>query len=157
MLHRLRYTLAAIFLAASVGCLGLWWRSATHRDVLTGPSGLFPGKVVGLDAFAGIGSAQIVPREAVSVRFWTDWHWLDQRPPAVKRELFERFAAENGQFGLTLGGSMDNGVYFPLWYPALVFAVAAVGVLRLGKPFTIRAALIATTVVAVLLGMVVAL
>ena len=43
------------------------------------------------------------------------------------------------------------------WYPAIVFALAAVGVLRLGKPFTIRSALIATTVVAVLLGMVVAL
>ena len=50
---------------------------------------------------------------------------------------------------------MGNGVFFPLWYPA--FALAAVGVLRLGQRFTLRSAIIATTVVAGLLGMAVAL
>jgi hypothetical protein len=42
---------------------------------------------------------------------------------------------------------------FPLWYPALIFALAGVGVLRLGRRFTLRSAIIATTVVAGLLGM----
>ena len=41
--------------------------------------------------------------------------------------------------------------------PALVFALAGVGALRLGRRFTLRLALIATTVVAVLLGMAVGL
>ena len=40
----------------------------------------------------------------------------------------------------------------PLWYPALIFAFAGVGILRVGR-FTLRSALIATTVVAKLLGM----
>jgi hypothetical protein len=43
-------------------------------------------------------------------------------------------------------------VYFPLWSPALIFALAGVVALRLSGRFTIRSALIATTVVAVLLG-----
>jgi len=48
-------------------------------------------------------------------------------------------------------------VYFPFWYPALLFALAGIGLLRLGRRFTLRSAMIATTVVAGLLGMAVAL
>jgi hypothetical protein len=48
-------------------------------------------------------------------------------------------------------------VYFPLWYPALIFALAGVAALRLGPRFTLRSAIIATTVVAGLLGMAAAL
>ena len=48
-------------------------------------------------------------------------------------------------------------VKFPLWYPALIFALAGVGVLRFRRQFSIRTALICVSVVAVLLGMVVAL
>jgi hypothetical protein len=48
-------------------------------------------------------------------------------------------------------------VHFPLWYPALIFALAGVAAMRLGRRFTLRSAIIATTVVAGLLGMVVAL
>ena len=49
-----------------------------------------------------------------------------------------------------------SGVSFPLWYPALIFALAGVASLRLGR-FTLRSAIIATSVVAVLLGMAVLL
>ena len=48
-------------------------------------------------------------------------------------------------------------IYFPLWYPALIFALAGVAALWLGRRFTIRSAIIATTVLAVLLGMAVAM
>ena len=53
-------------------------------------------------------------------------------------------------------GWYGTGYHFPFWYAALVFALAGVGALRVGR-FTIRSALITTTIVAVLLGMVVAL
>jgi hypothetical protein len=60
---------------------------------------------------------------------------------------------QNGQFG-----AMDERhIYFPLWYPALVFALAGVGGLRFRRQFSIRSALVAVSVVAALLGMVVAL
>ena len=48
-------------------------------------------------------------------------------------------------------------IYFPIWYPALIFPLAGVGALRLGRRFTLRSAIIATTVVAGLLGMAVGL
>ena len=48
-------------------------------------------------------------------------------------------------------------VFFPLWYPALTFALAGVAALRLGRRFTLRSAIIATTVVAAILGMAVGL
>jgi hypothetical protein len=62
--------------------------------------------------------------------------------------------------GHIFGMKNDRGwiwVFFPLWFPAVTFALAGVGTLRLGRRFTLRSALIATTVVAGLLGMVVAL
>jgi hypothetical protein len=45
----------------------------------------------------------------------------------------------------------------PLWYASLVFAVAGVAALRFRRQFSIRSALMAVSVVATLLGMVVAL
>ncbi|WP_428306903.1 hypothetical protein [Lacipirellula sp.] len=56
-----------------------------------------------------------------------------------------------------LFGKYGYVTYFPLWYPALVSALAGIGVLRLGRRFTLRSALIATTVAAGLLGIAVAL
>jgi hypothetical protein len=54
-------------------------------------------------------------------------------------------------------GVTEHIFYFPPWYPALIFALAGVASLRLGRRFTLRSAIIATTVVAGLLGMAVGL
>jgi hypothetical protein len=43
--------------------------------------------------------------------------------------------------------------FFPLWYPALSFALFGVAALKLGCRFTLRWAIIATMVVAGVLGM----
>lgn len=61
----------------------------------------------------------------------------------------------NGKLS-SIGGDFEL-IRFPLWYAALVFALAGVAALRLSRRFTLRSATIATTVVAGLLGMVVAL
>jgi hypothetical protein len=50
-------------------------------------------------------------------------------------------------------GYMFNAIYFPLWYPALIFALADVGVLRFRRQFFNRSALVVVSVVAALLGM----
>jgi hypothetical protein len=47
--------------------------------------------------------------------------------------------------------------HFPLWFPALVFTLAGVASLILDRRFTLRSAIIATAVVAGLLGMMVGL
>jgi hypothetical protein len=54
-------------------------------------------------------------------------------------------------------GRLPFGIYFPLWYPSLIFALAGVASLRLGRRFTLRSAIIAMTVVAGLLGIAVIL
>jgi hypothetical protein len=54
-------------------------------------------------------------------------------------------------------GGSGIAVYFPLWYPALIFALSGVGVLRFRRQFSIRTALVATTVVAALVAMAVIL
>lgn len=46
-----------------------------------------------------------------------------------------------------------RSLIFPLWYPALVFALGGVGVIRCKRQFTLRAAFIVTTVFVVLAGM----
>ncbi|WP_145434224.1 hypothetical protein [Lacipirellula limnantheis] len=55
------------------------------------------------------------------------------------------------------GPYRPSGIYFPHWYPALIFALASVGALRFGRRFTLRSAILATTVVAGLLWMAVGL
>jgi hypothetical protein len=54
-------------------------------------------------------------------------------------------------------GKSEAGVYSPLWYPALFFALAGVAVFRFRHQFSIRSALVAMGVVAALLGMAVIL
>ncbi|MBA4107739.1 MAG: hypothetical protein C0485_18555 [Pirellula sp.] len=73
-----------------------------------------------------------------------------------ERERINAFIETNGYFSSARYGN-GLGIYFPLWYPALVFALAGVGVLSFRRRFSIRSALICLTVVAALLGIVVAL
>lgn len=145
MLKLLRSTPAAIFLAASVGCLGLWWRSNGGPTVFDWDAYTSGAR---LTLFASNGTCALfkLPRTTIHTGMTTN--------EALRAAVIDFSIRKKviGQFW-----RYDNTVYFPLWYPALVFALAAVGVLRLYKPFTIRSALIATKVVAALLGMVVAL
>jgi len=73
-----------------------------------------------------------------------------------ERQFIDRFVETNGRFSSRRYGK-GIAVYFPLWYPALVFALAGVGVLRFRRQFSIRSALVAVSVVAALLGMTVIL
>ena len=72
-------------------------------------------------------------------------------------QLHEVIVASQYQEPLGHFGRYDHAIYFPLWYPALIFALAGVASLRFGRRFTLRSAIIATTVVAGLMGMAVGL
>lgn len=73
--------------------------------------------------------------------------------PDWVKASFDEEMARQGHFG-----RLSNvGNYCPLWYPALIFALAGVAVLRFRRQFSIRSAMIGLAVVAMLLGMVVAL
>jgi hypothetical protein len=67
------------------------------------------------------------------------------------RAIFDPYEFGDSRFGRTY-----RGCFFPIWYAALAFALAGVGILRIGR-FTIRSVLIVTMIVAALLGMVVIL
>ena len=145
MTKYLRYTLAALCLAASVGCLALWWRSITTYDSVAGPI-LSGDKAFVLTSDRGTGWLSILypaSRESVA------WEYISFELP----QPGEAYYIENkGGFQLFSSDEM-LALYFPLWYPALVFALASITALRLGRRFTLRSALIATMVVAGLLGM----
>jgi hypothetical protein len=73
-------------------------------------------------------------------------------PSPESRQLISDLILEEGHFA-----SIGIGVMFPLWYPALIFALAGVGILRFRRQFSICSALTCVSVVALLLGMVVAI
>jgi hypothetical protein len=138
----IRYTLAALCLASSVGCLALWWWSLSSGDQFLGPRYFSSPQAIYLEVADGIVIVQTIYRSG---------------PPLAGFERAIRMWPSPLQLeGGGVFGKIGDTIYFPLWYPALVFALAGVGILRFGR-FTIRSALIVTTIVAVLLGMVVVL
>ncbi|BBO31588.1 hypothetical protein [Lacipirellula parvula] len=134
MLKAIRYALAAIFLAASVGCLALWQFDGVKPRTLAISSATHE---VRLEAWRGKGMISML-----SVR---------QTAVPVYRQAVLRYLLANSSGRV---GYRNRGIHFPLWYAALVFAVAAVAAIRIGRQFTLRSALVGMSVVAVLLGMV---
>jgi hypothetical protein len=146
MLTYLRYALATFCFAASVGCLALWWRSYSYSEFFSGPS-VIQGEMLYLHALRGTGTlgTQVTARAP-------QWKY-GSRPRAEVESADSTDGDENGRrFGAVWRDSIW-AINFPVLYPALVFALAGVAALRLGRRFTLRSALIATTVVAGLLGM----
>jgi hypothetical protein len=136
----IRYSLAAVCFAASVGCLTL---------ALTATDGRYLHRVY------HIKSSSLVLYTAGG---YAGSAWLE-RLPALGSSLDLQIKSEISG-GAPLGHYKqhlnESGFRLPLWYPALIFALVGVGVLRVGR-FTIRSVLIATAIVAALIGMVVVL
>ncbi|WP_428305006.1 hypothetical protein [Lacipirellula sp.] len=146
MLKAIRYNLAAICLAASMGCLSLWWRSMTYRDVVFAPTYVRPTRPLWIDVYGGHVDLALGLEEESRGLVFEFQHAARRVEPGEPREFRSwRYFHANG-----------NTIIFPLWYPALVFALAAVAAIRIRR-FTLRSALVGTSVVAGLLGMVVAL
>ena len=151
MLTYLRYGLATLCFAASVACVPLWWRSMTH-----GLIGQMPiagsSHVLHIQLWLGLAEVEFPESENpfYSSPEGSAWYFTSLTRTAP-REGPKRL------FPLSFGQTDELGVYFPIWYAALIFALAGVAALRLGRRFTLRSAIIATAVVAGLLGMAVAL
>lgn len=148
MFTHLRYSLATIFFAFGVGCLALWWRSIRIHDIVFVQT-MSPVQLrVGIDSYSGLGEISLFPNRggaAQQARFQLTS--LEAPTSYAKREI-----VRTGWFW-----RYGSRCRFPLWYPALIFALAGIASLRLGRRFTIRSAIIAMTVVANLFGMAVAL
>ena len=127
MLTYLRYALATLCFAASVGCMALWWRSATCRDKVEGPR--LQSGIVYLESYHGTGIFELLyrpPRVAGDVSIF-NWRHSTQKIESP-RNSFDLRMEVFGNFG-----RIGRCIYFPLWYPALIFALGGVASLRLGR------------------------
>lgn len=154
MLTYLRYALATVCFAISIGCAALWWRSFDKLDRLYVPIWNQPKLLL----FAsGHGTASVstltppkrMPMSELKLRYTS----ADAAPLSITRPK-SRYGLGHFSFSST---ASEFGLDVPLWYASLIFALAGVAALRLGRRFTLRSAIIATTIVAVLLGILVAL
>jgi hypothetical protein len=147
LLTYLRYFLATLCFAASVGCLALWKCGDLHYRELQLPS-LPNGTNLSANTFDG--TVNMFVRRGTAV-------WRYQAGPITTKYVIDlREPMEGRTFGTKIGDGW-LWAFFPLWYASLIFALAGVASLRFGRRFTLRSAIIATTVVAGLLGMAVIL
>lgn len=155
MLNATRYALAAICLTASVGCVAFWGTSVAYPTQVSRLSYYSSaGYVTGGTSHVGVHSGGAFVTIANSGALWVDrkgWRYQSRTMTS------DTAGAESPSAELEVFRAEEGTYYFPLWYPALVFALAAVAAMRLGRRFTLRSALVGTSVVAALLGIVVAL
>ena len=142
MLTYFRYALATLCFAASVGCLALWLSSNSIHAAFVGSKSTVE---VVFDCGIATASVYATPPQRYhglwrfNIGEGSQKHWLADD---LEQRQFGRFV---------------DMILFPTRYPALIFALAGVASLRLGRLFTLRSAIIATTVVARLPGMAVGL
>lgn len=146
-----RYALAIVCLAASVGCLALWVWTSIHRTSRL--AAIYPAASRTVyfmandgDITVGLGHPLTTRQTARGVRFAAVI--MDEQEIRGLQE----WRLEFGRFSYANLASRC-----PTWYPALIFTLAGVGVLRFRRQFSIRSALVCLSVVAALLGMVVVL
>lgn len=145
MLTYLRYGLAIVCFAASAACFAVWGWNVARRQFDTANLTV-ASKTLSTQTVEGIIAVQFEVANP-GARLWqASSHEITDIAP------FEDIIRQQGRFG-----AIGSSLFFPLWYPALIFAFAGVAALRLGRRFTLRSALIATAIVAGLLGMAVAL
>ncbi|MBL9161884.1 MAG: hypothetical protein JNL18_03985 [Planctomycetaceae bacterium] len=147
MVTYLRYALAFICFAASVACLALWVHTVANERRYSAAYSSTLTNDIRLMVVAGTVCAE---RSRISPDPIRLGKWRFQS--AQYRNLAWQFLISPGE-EQSLFGHTRTGIFFPLWYASLVFALAGVGVLRFRRQFSVRSALIAFAVVAALLAM----
>jgi hypothetical protein len=145
MIRFIRYALATFCFAASVGCLALWWRSEMVRDLTVIPNAVCPQRILAVYSKDSLLDFSHDSRPNLFAE------WFVESVP-ISEDAFTQDRSDDGWFG-----RRRSHVWFPIWYASLIFGFAGVGILRFRRQFSIRSALVATTVVAALIGMAVIL
>ena len=146
MLTYIRYALASVCFAASIGCLALWSLSESRRVIFRTPH---PPDRKGV--ICECGYATLFRYQGSGGGQFSSVYVTEPRNAYYDANLQSK-VGDLGRFGVS-----ETELHFPLWYPSLVFALAGVGMLRFRRQFSIRSALAATAVVATLIGMAVVL
>ena len=98
MLKSLRYALAAFCFAASVGCLGLWGWTVTHRERLLKASYVSTSSTLHLEAYDDVAFATFYQRNPVRTGF--GWRFKTPLFTDAERKLFGIEIEQQGRFGV---------------------------------------------------------
>lgn len=148
MLTYVRYSLAAMFFAASIGCISAWVASLARPGVLDDAGLHLKYFSAYAELYDGIVVVWVEPPKTKRA----GWELLSYKLIPTGHERYLEIQAEQGKFGSVNG----RDIFFPLWYAAFILSLVGIVTLRLGSRFTLRSAIVATTVLAVLMGAVVA-
>lgn len=152
----IRYAIAAFFFAASVSCLALWlWTrlDSTRRLVVQHVRPPPTTTYFLLECMVGQAALNVIQDDFIGPY----WRVQVAETPAEGIAHFERNLQGSGT--LYAEELYDGRSHYgcPLWYASLIFALAGGGVICFRRQFSIRSAMIATTVVAALVGVAVML
>jgi hypothetical protein len=143
----IRYALATVCIATSVGCWALWWRTAFCGDFIAISDKRTPFGILEIELHSGEGFVTF--RQDNRIRPATGM-WANSRE-LIRDEIREyQLSKSRGEASRWY----SDKTHFPLWYAGLLFALAAVAAMSIGR-FTLRSVLICMTVVAALLGILV--
>ena len=137
----IRYSLAAVCFTASIGCLTFALTASDARYIHR----VYHIKSTSLIFYTAGGYAGFA---------WLERSFAPGSPLDLQVKSEISGGAPLGRYKTHLN---ESGFRLPLWHPALILVLAGVASLRLRRQFSIRSALICVSVVALLLGMVVAL
>jgi hypothetical protein len=145
MMRYARYTAAMLFVLLALGFVSLWVRSFQHTDTLQGE---------------GVGAFYFLSSE--NGRLYLQWNRAEGAPAAWPEWSFKtsppssnwRFATAIIGFGYLDHWLFGRAIALPHWAPALSsLAIAALFVFKRNWRYSLRTILVATTVVAVVLGL----
>ena len=136
MLKVLRYAIATVCFAASVGCLAMWWRSFTRIDVLCGPSYVLRSQAVmleSIDGFAFVSMAETSPA-TTNAGLGTNWQHYSSEAQFIgaRRDNIAWMKKRFGRFHFSM---VSATVYFPRCSPDLPFSLAAAATVKYDHHF----------------------
>ena len=123
MLTYLRYALATFCFAASVVFLAWWSRSGSYQDMVVGPAYILPATGLFIESSGRIVTVSLLLQGGDRL-YPSEWHRLSNEIDADHLEGIQHVTRRLGRFEFSRGN-----LFFPLWYPALIFALAGVAAL----------------------------
>ena len=149
----LKFTRRAAFVVLAlliVTFVGLWIRSFYWFDAGMGPSYLWPGRELGVFSRVGILEIGLVDVGMTTPR--SRWSFSSHR---ISQQEEEFYAKHPQTWYFRAVDRTEWELSCPTWFPGAITGLLAIAVLRFNRRFSVRSTMLATTAIAVLLGMIV--
>jgi hypothetical protein len=149
MLKFTRHAAFVVLALLSVTFVGLWLRSFYRLDAGVGPCYLVSERSLAVYSYAGKMEVGLLDDSTAAPR--PPWRLASCEIP----QQFE-LAAKKRKWYFRAVDRTEWELSCPTWFPGAITGLLAVTVLRFNRRFSVRSAMVATTAIAVLLGMIVA-